>query len=78
MKWGQVGQNVKFAKSLPFLQEDTASNNGSENDITMASKDGDNPGRITTWYLLLLFVIWIWYYLFTLIDTLVPHYAANK
>ena len=33
-------------ESLPFLQEDAASNNGSENDITIASKDGDDPDRI--------------------------------
>ena len=57
MKWGQVAQNVKFAESLSFLQEDAASNNGSENDIAMASKDGDNPGRIRTWNLILLYLL---------------------
>ena len=33
-------------ESLPFLQEDAASNNGSENDITIASRDDDDPGTI--------------------------------
>ena len=33
-------------ESLPFLEEDAASNNGSENDITMASKGGNDSGGI--------------------------------
>ena len=32
-------------ENLPFLQENVASKNGSENDITIASRD-DDPGRI--------------------------------
>ena len=38
--------NDNNIKSLPFLQEDAASNNGSENDITIASRDDDDPGTI--------------------------------
>ena len=33
-------------ESSPFLREDVASNNGSENDIAIASRDADDPGRI--------------------------------
>ena len=38
--------NNNNIKSLPFLQEDAASNNGSENDITIASRDDDDPATI--------------------------------
>ena len=38
--------NDSNIKSLLFLQEDSASNNGSENDITIASRDDDDPGTI--------------------------------
>ena len=32
-------------ESLPFFQEDAARNNGSENDVTITSRDGDHPDR---------------------------------